>query len=65
MILDEDSLEGEIRGLGFAKPEDWTIGEARGVLLLIFLDDPMSNLLKSRSHGGLEVLYQEGFEIEV
>lgn len=65
MILDEDSLEGEIRGLGFTNLDDWTIGDATGLLLLVFLDDPISNLLMSRSHSGFEVRDLERFEFEV
>jgi hypothetical protein len=56
MILDEESLEGEIRGLGFANPGEWVIGEMLGVLLLVFLDEPISNLLRSKSQGGFGYL---------
>jgi hypothetical protein len=52
MILDEESLDGEIRGLGFANPGDWTIDEMLGVLVLVFLGEPISNLLRSKSQGG-------------
>ena len=53
MILDEESLEGEIRGLGFANPGEWVIGEMLGVLLLVFLDEPISNLLRSKSQSSM------------
>lgn len=53
MILDEESLDGEIRGLGFANPGDWAIDEMLGVLVLVFLGEPISNLLRSKSQGGL------------
>ena len=56
MILDEESLEGEIRGLGFANPGERVIGEMLGVVLLVFLDEPISNLLRSKSQGGFGYL---------
>ena len=67
MILDEENLEGEITGLGFANPvgDDGTTAERLGVL--VFLDDPMlklSNLLRSKPQGWFttEVLRRFLFE---
>lgn len=50
MMLEEENLDGKITGLGFANACDWTTGELFDEM--IFFDVPMSNLLKSRSHGG-------------
>ncbi len=63
MILDEENLEGEITGLGLANPGDGTTGERLGVF--VFLADPMSNLLKSRSHGGLTTDALRMFSLEL